>query len=113
MFENLTPRWGIFLMGCIAIVLAPIPFIAYFKGPWIRARSPYSKILMAEEKKRLEAEQLGGQPGDVETQLERMEGEELMADEMEGDASRVPIEKEKSDAGRSRIEASGQGMDQR
>ena len=45
-------------MGCIALLLAPIPFIAYFRGPWIRERSPYSKILMAEERRRIEAEGL-------------------------------------------------------
>ena len=44
------------MMGCIALLLAPVPYIAYFKGPWIRSRSPYSKILMAEEKKRVELE---------------------------------------------------------
>ena len=44
------------MMGCIALLLAPVPYIAYFKGPYIRSRSPYSKILMAEEKKRVELE---------------------------------------------------------
>lgn len=56
MFDTLTPRWSLFMMGCIALVLAPVPYIAFFKGPWIRERSPYSKILMAEEKKRVELE---------------------------------------------------------
>jgi hypothetical protein len=56
MFNNLTPRWSLFMMGCIAALLAPIPYIAFFKGPWIRERSPYSRILMAEEKKRVELE---------------------------------------------------------
>jgi hypothetical protein len=56
MFSTLTPRWSLFMMGCIALLLAPIPYIAFFKGPWIRERSPYSKILMAEEKKRVELE---------------------------------------------------------
>lgn len=56
MFDRLTPRWSLFMMGCIALLLAPVPYIAFFKGPWIRERSPYSKILMAEEKKRVELE---------------------------------------------------------
>lgn len=56
MFDTLTPRWSLFMMGCIAALLAPIPYIAFFKGPWIRERSPYSRILMAEEKKRVELE---------------------------------------------------------
>lgn len=56
MFDTLTPRWGLFLVGCIAILLAPIPFVAYFKGPWIREHSPYSKKLMAEERARVAME---------------------------------------------------------
>ena len=56
MFETLTPRWALFLMGCIGLLLAPVPFLAFYFGPQIRERSPYSKILMAEEKKRVEAE---------------------------------------------------------
>ncbi|WWC88263.1 uncharacterized protein L201_003170 [Kwoniella dendrophila CBS 6074] len=97
LFDTMTPRWGIFMIGCIALLLSPIPFIAYFKGPWIRERSPYSKILMAEEKKRIENEGLAnlqaqnqnqndleqgenGGEGEVslENRMEDMEGESLM-----------------------------------
>ena len=53
MYENLTPRWAIFLFGCIASVLAAVPFVAFWYGPQIRARSRYSKLLMAEEKERV------------------------------------------------------------
>lgn len=56
MFDTLTPRWSLFMMGCIALLLAPVPYIAYYKGPYIRSISPFSKILMAEEKKRVELE---------------------------------------------------------
>jgi hypothetical protein len=65
MFDTLTPRWGLFLVGCIAILLAPIPFVAFYKGPWIREHSPYSKILMAEEQARV-AMEAGMARGDVE-----------------------------------------------
>ena len=56
MFDTLTPRWALFLVGGIGLLLAPIPFLAYYFGPEIRNRSPYSKILMAEERKRAEVE---------------------------------------------------------
>lgn len=79
MFDKLTPRWSLFMMGCIALVLAPVPYIAYYKGPWIRERSPYSKILMAEEKKRVELE--AGlkemEQKDVEKQRQRDDEAEL------------------------------------
>jgi type II secretory pathway component PulM len=55
MYVSLTPRWAIFLMGMVAAVLGVVPFVAYWKGPEIRARSKYSKILMAEERARVAA----------------------------------------------------------
>lgn len=61
MYDNLTPRWAIFLMGCIALLLAIVPFAAFWKGPQIRARSRYSKLLMEEEKRRVAAVQVGGE----------------------------------------------------
>ncbi|OCF35086.1 hypothetical protein I316_03126 [Kwoniella heveanensis BCC8398] len=97
MFENLTPRWGLLLMGCIAILLAPIPFIAYYKGPWIRARSPYSKILMAEERKRIEAEMMQGTDSeDLESRMEQMEGESLMGDEIRRERTREALSRHAS-----------------
>ncbi|WVW85154.1 hypothetical protein I302_107192 [Kwoniella bestiolae CBS 10118] len=83
LFDTMTPRWGLFMIGCIALLLAPVPFIALFKGPWIRERSPYSKVLMAEERKRLEAEGLmeGEGSDDLESRMERMEGESVMEDD--------------------------------
>ncbi|RSH92160.1 hypothetical protein EHS25_008575 [Saitozyma podzolica] len=61
MYDNLTPRWAIFLMGCIALLLAIVPFAAFWRGPQIRARSRYSKLLMEEEKRRVAAVQVGGE----------------------------------------------------
>ncbi|OCF57017.1 hypothetical protein L486_05874 [Kwoniella mangroviensis CBS 10435] len=81
LFDTMTPRWGLFMIGCIALLLAPIPFIALFKGPWIRERSPYSKILMAEERKRIEAEGLMEGSDDLESRMEHMEGESVMEDD--------------------------------
>ncbi len=57
MYEDLTPRWAIFIFGCFAALLALVPFVAFFKGPAIRARSKYSKELMREERERIEREQ--------------------------------------------------------
>jgi hypothetical protein len=56
MFVNITFRWSIFIFGCIAAVLAVVPFVAFFYGPQIRARSRYSKQLMEEERMRLGTE---------------------------------------------------------
>lgn len=40
-------------MGMVALLLGVVPFVAFWKGPEIRSRSKYSKILMAEEAKRV------------------------------------------------------------
>jgi hypothetical protein len=89
------------MMGCIALLLAPIPYIAFFKGPWIRERSPYSRILMAEEKKRVELEAglMDEKVADVEMQRQRdneaevgselvEEGEEFEREENEHERAR-------------------------
>ncbi|WVQ83220.1 hypothetical protein IAT38_005359 [Cryptococcus sp. DSM 104549] len=56
MYRALTPRWTIFTWGCVAALLAAVPFVAYYHGPVIRAHSKYSKILMKEEQERIEKE---------------------------------------------------------
>ncbi|WWC61559.1 uncharacterized protein I303_104143 [Kwoniella dejecticola CBS 10117] len=54
MFNNLTVRYSLIMMGGIALILAPIPFVFFFKGPWIREHSPISKKLIEEETRRLD-----------------------------------------------------------
>ncbi|WWD21484.1 hypothetical protein CI109_105970 [Kwoniella shandongensis] len=56
MYDGLTIRWTIFTWGCVSLVLAAVPFLAFFRGLQIRARSKYSKLLMQEEKERVEKE---------------------------------------------------------
>ncbi|KIR24797.1 drug transporter [Cryptococcus deuterogattii 99/473] len=56
MYTAITPRWTIFTWGVVALILAWVPFIAFYKGTIIRAHSKYSKILMREERERIERE---------------------------------------------------------
>lgn len=56
MYTAITPRWTIFTWGVVALILAMVPFIAFYKGTVIRAHSKYSKILMREERERIERE---------------------------------------------------------
>ncbi|KAK7204377.1 major facilitator superfamily protein [Myxozyma melibiosi] len=39
MYEKLTPKWACTLIGCLALVGAPIPFLFYKYGPSIRSHS--------------------------------------------------------------------------
>jgi type II secretory pathway component PulM len=56
MFDGMTVRWALVLMGGVAALLALVPFVAFFYGPQIRARSKYSRELMAQEREALEKE---------------------------------------------------------
>jgi DHA1 family multidrug resistance protein-like MFS transporter len=42
MFDGMGIQWAATLLGCVAIVLAPIPFCFYFYGHKIRERSAYA-----------------------------------------------------------------------
>lgn len=42
MFHNLGVQWAGTLLGCLAAVLAPVPFFFYFYGKKIRAKSMYA-----------------------------------------------------------------------
>ncbi|WWC86940.1 uncharacterized protein L201_001820 [Kwoniella dendrophila CBS 6074] len=53
MFDAITPKWTTFTWGCVAVLLAAVPYIAFFYGPLIRSKSKYSKILMREEQERI------------------------------------------------------------
>ncbi|KAI0031647.1 MFS general substrate transporter [Vararia minispora EC-137] len=44
-FEALGYNWGNTILGIVALVLAPIPFVLFIYGPRIRAASPVSKRL--------------------------------------------------------------------
>lgn len=43
MFKNLGTQWAGTLLGCLAVVLAPAPYVFFFWGPKIRSYSKYAK----------------------------------------------------------------------
>lgn len=75
LFNNLTVRWGLFLFGCLSAILAVVPFVAFWRGPQIRARSKYSRQLMAEEAMRIELEK-NGEDDSGDGAYEGQQGEE-------------------------------------
>ncbi|ETW87361.1 major facilitator superfamily [Heterobasidion irregulare TC 32-1] len=42
MFDALNPRWASTLLGCIALLMCPIPFVLRKYGPTLRAKSKYA-----------------------------------------------------------------------
>lgn len=55
MFTKLTPRWAGTLLGCFALLMAPIPIVLIKFGPKLRGRSKYAPKLA------------GNKPGDEES----------------------------------------------
>jgi MFS family permease len=49
LFSRLTYRWGLTLFGCVGAVLVPIPWVLFFYGSRIRARSKVSRKILEEE----------------------------------------------------------------
>lgn len=47
-FNNLGIQWAGTLLGCLAAVMIPIPFIFYKWGPKIRARSKFAPTISPE-----------------------------------------------------------------
>lgn len=83
MFERLTVRWALVMMGGIAAVLALVPFAAFFWGPQIRAKSKYSRLCMEQERAKLEHEK-------VEREVLGIDTSEV--EDLEGDANERPPE---------------------
>jgi MFS transporter, DHA1 family, multidrug resistance protein len=65
LFHNLGIQWGATLLGCIAILLAPIPFACYRYGAYVRTKSRFAPCAdlkirdMVLEKEKREAVQQG------------------------------------------------------
>ena len=47
MFHHLGVQWAGTLIGCIALLLAPSPFIFYRYGAWIRTKSTFAPCLVS------------------------------------------------------------------
>ncbi|KHN97770.1 major facilitator superfamily [Metarhizium album ARSEF 1941] len=51
MFQGMGIQWAATLLGCVAVVLAPLPFVFYKYGSRIRARSAYAPTFAASTEK--------------------------------------------------------------
>lgn len=65
MFQGMGIQWAATLLGCVALVLAPMPFIFYKYGSKIRAKSAYAPTFAAPAMKSSEDE-----TGDSSTEKE-------------------------------------------
>lgn len=67
MFENLGYRWAGSLLGFLALVMTPIPFVLAYYGRKLRKRSPWAREHMDDlEDDDVEAMELSEVPGNSE-----------------------------------------------
>lgn len=68
MFEGMGINWAMTLLGCLAALFIPMPFLFYYKGKTIRAKSKFAPALdIKEDKRRRDEESRGGSEGDEST----------------------------------------------
>ncbi len=46
MFDGMGVQWAETLLGCIAVLLIPVPVIFYYKGAQIRQKSRYAPTFL-------------------------------------------------------------------
>lgn len=71
MYEGIGINWGNTLLGCVAALFIPMPFVFYFFGKKIRARSKFAPAPDIEQDKRRAAQrdeegQVGGDAAEKE-----------------------------------------------
>jgi len=64
MYEGIGIQWGQTLLGCVAALFVPMPFLFYFKGKTIRAKSKFAPAPDIQQDKRRDEESRGGSEGD-------------------------------------------------
>ena len=67
MFEGIGINWGMTLLGCVAALFIPMPFVLYKYGKSIRARSKFAPAPDIEQDKRRDEESRGAEEGGNES----------------------------------------------
>lgn len=63
MFDGMGINYGMTLLGCVAALFIPMPFLFYFKGKTIRAKSKFAPAPDIEQDKRRDEESRGTSHG--------------------------------------------------
>ena len=53
-FKSLGVNWASTLLGCVAVLMVPLPIIIYVYGPAIRAKSKFATVHTALDKDELD-----------------------------------------------------------
>lgn len=61
MFEGIGVEWGMTLLGCVAALFIPMPFILYKYGKSIRAKSKFAPAPDVQQDKKRDEESRGQQ----------------------------------------------------
>lgn len=72
MYDGIGINWGNTLLGCVAALFIPMPFVFYWKGRSIRAKSKFAPALdIEQDKRRADEESRGGGEGDEQDMANR------------------------------------------
>jgi len=41
-YKNMGVHWTLTILGCLSALMAPLPYVFYKYGPWIRSKSKYA-----------------------------------------------------------------------
>lgn len=63
MYDGIGINWGMTFLGCLSTVLIPMPFIFYFFGKKIRAKSKFAPAPDIEQDKRARNDEAQGAVG--------------------------------------------------
>jgi MFS transporter, DHA1 family, multidrug resistance protein len=89
MFEGIGVEWGMTLLGCVAALFIPMPFILHKYGKKIRAKSKFAPAPDVQQDKRRDEEARGQQ----EEQIQEQSPTEAEKGESSGSASGSDPEK--------------------
>jgi len=67
MFEGIGINWACTLLGCVAALFIPMPFLFYWKGRTIRAKSKFAPALDIQQDQRTDEESKGTSSGENST----------------------------------------------
>lgn len=65
MFNNLGVQWAGTLLGCLALIMVPIPLAFIRYGPWLRRKSKFAPNLDMKRKESVSMEMEGGTEANV------------------------------------------------
>lgn len=76
MYDGIGINWGMTLLGCLSALFIPVPFLFYFKGKTIRAKSKFAPAPDIEQDKKRDEESRGDSGSEEQNNVDAGEKQE-------------------------------------